>query len=96
MPQSGGNFPLPAPPLPHLIVIICPVFKRFNVASLAALLYVSVVPSGNSLGDITAFTATQVECLAVPCSVSFAVAVAFLFVCDFFSLNVANCRQAAS
>lgn len=39
--------------------------------------------SGNSLGDITAFTATQVECLAVPpCSVSFALA--SLFVCNFF------------
>lgn len=55
-----------------IIVIICPVFKRFNVGFLAALLYVSVVPSGNSLGNITAaFTATQVECLVVPCSVSF-------------------------
>lgn len=90
MPQSCGHLPLPpsrclfCPVLSSgcsfaIIVIICPVFKRFNVGFLAALLYVSVVPSGNSLGNITAaFTATQVECLVVPCSVSFSL-LFFLF-----------------
>lgn len=90
MPQSCGNLPLPPSPCLFcpvlssgcsfgIIVIICPVFKRFNVGFLAALLYVSVVPSGNSLGNITAaFTATQVECLVVPCSVSFSL-LFFLF-----------------
>lgn len=78
-----------------IIVIICPVFKRFNVGFLTALLYVSVVPSGNSLGNITAFTATQVECLAVPCSVSFSLlCFALLFVCLFHFYP--ECCQAIS